>query len=42
MVFSYEEKVIIKYFRIKYKCGATRAVTDHPEYKWKVNDVKKL
>ena len=37
MVFSYEEKVIIKY-----KCGATRIVNDHPEYKWNVNGVKKL
>ena len=42
MVFSYEEKVIIKYLQIKYKYGATRVVNDHPEYKWNVNGVKKL
>ena len=42
MVLSYEEKVIIKYFQIKYKCGATRTDMDHPKYKWKINGVKKL
>ena len=42
MVFSYEDKVIIKYLRIKYKYGATRTVNDHPGYKWNINDVKKL
>ena len=32
MVFSYEEKVIIKYhLRMKYKHGATRIANDHPE-----------
>ena len=34
MVFSYEQKVIIKYLRIKYKHGATRIVNDHLEYEW--------
>ena len=42
MAFSYEEKVIIKYFRIKYKRGATRTVMDHLEYEWKINGVNKL
>ena len=42
MAFSYEEKVIIKYLWIKYKFCASRIVNDHPEYKWKVNGVKKL
>ena len=42
MVFSYEEKVIIKYLWIKDKYGDTTIVNDHPEYEWKVNDVKKL
>ena len=42
MAFSYEEKVFIKYFRIKYKCGATRTVMDHLGYEWKINGVKKL
>ena len=42
MVFSYEKKVIIKYLWIKDKYGDTTIVNDHPEYEWKVNDVKKL
>ena len=42
MVFSYEEKVIIKYLWIKDRDGATTIINDHPEYEWKVNDVKKL
>ena len=42
MVFSYEEKIIMKYLRIKYKCGATRIVNDRPEYKCNINGVKKL
>ena len=37
-----KKKVIIKYFWVKNKCGATRTVTDHPGYKWKINGVKKL
>ena len=41
MVLSYEEKVIIKYIRIKYD-GAARIANDHPEYEWNVNGVKKL
>ena len=33
MAFSYAEKVIVKYLRIKYKYGATaRTVNDHSEY----------
>ena len=40
MVFSYEERVIIKYFRLKF--GAPRIVNNHPEYEWNVNDVKEL
>ena len=42
MVFSYEEKVIIKYLQIKYKHGATRVVNDHTGYEWNVNDLKEL
>ena len=42
MVFLYEEKVIIKYLRIKYKYSTTRIVNDHPEYEWNVNGVKEL
>ena len=42
MVFSYEEKVIIKYLWIKDRDGATTIINDHPECEWKVNDVKKL
>ena len=42
MVFSYGEKVIGKYHRIKYKYGPTRIVNYHPEYEWNVNGVKKL
>ena len=42
MVFSHEEKVIIKYLRMKYKYGAIRIVNDHPQYEWNVNGVKKL
>ena len=41
-MFSYKEKVIIKYLRIKYKYGAARIVNDHPEHEWIVNHVKKL
>ena len=41
MVFSYEEKVIIKYLWIKYKYGVTRIVNDQPEDQWNVNGVKK-
>ena len=40
MVFSYEEKVIIKYLRVKY--SALRIINDHSEYEGKVNRVKKL
>ena len=42
MVFSYEEKIIIKYLRQKYNYGPTRIVDDHPEYNWNVNGVKTL
>ena len=42
MVFSYKEKVIIKYLPTKYKFGATRIVNDHPEYESNVNGLKKL
>ena len=42
MVFSYKEKVIIKYLPIKYKYGATRIVNDHPEYELNVSGLKKL
>ena len=42
MVFSYEEKVIIRYPWIKCKYGGTRIVNAHPQYEWNVNGVKKL
>ena len=42
MVFSYEQKVIIKYLGNKYKYGTARIANDYPEYKLKVNSVKKL
>ena len=42
MVFSYEDKVIIKYIRTKFGHGARRIVTDHPEYDWNENGVKAL
>ena len=42
MVSSYEEKVIIKYLRIKYKYGAARIVSNHPEQELNVNGVKEL
>ena len=42
MVFSYEEKEIIEYLRIKYKYGATRILNDYPEYEWDISGVKKL
>ena len=41
MVFSYEEKLIIKYIRIKCKQGATRILNDHPENEWDVKLCKK-
>ena len=40
MVFSYKEKIIIEYRRLKY--GATRIVNDHTKHDWNVNGVKKL
>ena len=42
MVFSNEEKVILKSFRIKYKYGATRIFNNYPEYEQNVNGLKKL
>ena len=42
MVFSYEDKVSIKYLRINCKYGATRILNAHPEYEWDVNGAKKL
>ena len=42
MVFSYEEKVIVKYLWIKYKYGATKVFYDDPEYEWNLKVVKKL
>ena len=42
MVFSYQDKVIIKYLQIKYKCSATKIVNDHPKHEWNMNGVKKL
>ena len=42
MVFSYNKKIIIKYLQTIYKYCPTRIVSDHPEYEWNVNGVKKL
>ena len=42
MVFSDEEKVIIKSLPIKYKNGATRILNDYPEYEQNLNGLKKL
>ena len=42
MVFSYQDKVIIKYLQIKYKYSATKIVNDHPKHEWNMNGVKKL
>ena len=42
MVFSYQERVIIKNLWTNFKYGATRIVNDHPEYEWKVHSVKKI
>ena len=42
MVFSYKEKAITKYLRIKYKYDATAIVNEHPKYEQNVNGVKKL
>ena len=40
-MYSYQEKLIIKYLWIKHKYGAARIVNDHPEYEWDMNGVKK-
>ena len=40
--FSYEEEIITKFLRIKYKYDATRIFNDNPEYKWNINKEKKL
>ena len=42
LVFSYEEKVVIKYRQIKRKYIAKRIVNDHPEYNSNVNGVNQL
>ena len=42
MVFSYEDKIIIKYLRDKYGHGAMRIVNDHPERNWNLNGMKTL
>ena len=42
MVFSYEEKVIVKYLWIKYKYGTTKNFYDDPEYERNLKGVKKL
>ena len=43
-VFSFEDKIIIRYLRHKYGYGAKRIVADHPEKDWKwrvLNDLLK-
>ena len=42
MVFTYEDKIIIKYLRTKYGHGAMRIVNDHPEFNWNINGMKTL
>ena len=42
MVFSYEEKVINKYPRIKCNYQATRIIDYHPGYEWNLNGLRKL
>ena len=41
-VFSYEDKIVIKYLRQKFKHGAIKIVTDHPEKEWKTSAVNRL
>ena len=41
-VLTYEDKVIIKYLRMKFKHGAKRIVSDHPEKDWKVPTLNDL
>ena len=41
-VLAYEDKVIIKYLRTKFKHGAKRIVADHPEKDWKVATLNDL
>ena len=41
-MFTYEDKIIIKYLRIKYGHGATKIVNDHPEFNWNINGMKTL
>lgn len=42
MVFTYEDKIIIKYLRTNYGHGAMRIVNDHPEFNWNINGMKTL
>ena len=41
MVFSYEDKVRIKYIRTMFGHSARRIVTDHPEYDWNEHGVNR-
>ena len=41
-VFSYEDKIIIKYLRQKRGDGAKTIVKEHPEKQWTVSGVAKL
>jgi hypothetical protein len=42
MVFSYEDKVIIRYLRQKFGHGPQRIKDDHPEYDWNIHGLKTL
>ena len=39
---TYEERIIVKYLREKFAYGPVKIVTDHPEFDWNVNTIKKL
>ena len=41
-VFNYEDKIIIKYLRTKWKQGAATIVKNHPEKSWTLSGVNKL
>ena len=42
MVYTFEEKVIIRYVNQKFGHGARKIVDDHPEYNWTISGVSGL
>ena len=42
MVFTYEDKVIIRYLRQKFGHGPKKIIDDHPEYNWNIHGLKTL